>query len=96
MVHPHEGDVVQLVLACMQLLGLGMEGRDIYLMVATNSWDAGDNQGEYSEQKIEKKSEIKESKDVENGKTEEEKLRKHETIHHPMGKNKWLCPCFLL
>jgi len=68
-------------------------------MVATTAGTAGDdNQGEYSEKKIEKKSEIKRSKGWwENGKTEEEKLRKHETIHSPqMGKNKWLCPCFLL
>jgi len=67
-------------------------------MVATTAGTAGDdNKGEYSEQKIEKKSEIKRSKGWENGKTEEEGLRKHETIHSPqMGKNKWLYPCFLL
>ena len=67
-------------------------------MVATTAGTVGDdNQGEYSEQKIEKKSEIKRSKGWgwENGKTEEEKLRKHETIHSPqMGKNKWLVLVF--
>jgi len=44
--------------------GLGWKGRDIYLMVATTAGTVGDdNQGEYSEQKIEKKAESKEAKD---------------------------------
>jgi len=60
-------------------------------MVATTAGTAGnDNQGEYSEQKIEKKSEIKRSKGWgwENGKTEEENMRQY--THPRWGKTSGL------